>query len=180
MKALVRPDDPHPPAEDDLARTGGQPGREVGELRIVEDPVGKLERALHPGLIGARPDDLWPRAAPHQEVERVREHGLAGAGLAGDRVEARAEAQLGALDQEQVLDPQLVEHPPVLASGSDGFAPPHAGGQPAVAGSASGRTSSVGPAGAGPPCGTMSRPRTSTQLAIPPTRAIAAPTAGSR
>jgi hypothetical protein len=35
----------------------------------------------------------------------VGEHGLAGAGLAGDHVEPRAEPQLGALDQQQVLDP---------------------------------------------------------------------------
>ena len=35
---------------------------------------------------------------------------LAGAGLARDRVEPAAEPQLGALDQEQVLDAQLAKH----------------------------------------------------------------------
>ena len=40
----------------------------------------------------------------------MREDGLAGAGLAGDRVQARAEPQLSALDQQQVLDPELEEH----------------------------------------------------------------------
>ena len=44
---------------------------------------------------------------------------LAGAGLAGDRVEALAEAQLGALDQQQVLDSQLAQHAPCVATGAD-------------------------------------------------------------
>jgi hypothetical protein len=34
----------------------------------------------------------------------VGQHGLARAGLAREHVEARAHAQLGALDQQQVLD----------------------------------------------------------------------------
>ena len=33
--------------------------------------------------------------------------------------------QLGALDQEQVLDPQLGKHPPVLAPGPDGASVRH-------------------------------------------------------
>jgi hypothetical protein len=41
----------------------------------------------------------------------VRQDGLAGAGLTGDRVQAVGEPQLGALDQEKVLDPKLVKHP---------------------------------------------------------------------
>jgi len=40
----------------------------------------------------------------------VREHGLAGARLAREDVEAGREAQLGALDQQQVLDTQFGEH----------------------------------------------------------------------
>ena len=45
------------------------------------------------------------------------EHGLAGAGLPRDRVEALAEAQLGALDQQQVLDPELAQHVSCVATG---------------------------------------------------------------
>jgi hypothetical protein len=40
----------------------------------------------------------------------VGEHRLAGARLAGDDVQPRRQAQLGALDQEQVLDAKLEEH----------------------------------------------------------------------
>ena len=38
------------------------------------------------------------------------EHGLARARLPREDVQARAEAQLGPLDQQEVLDAQLVEH----------------------------------------------------------------------
>jgi hypothetical protein len=40
----------------------------------------------------------------------VRQHGLAGPGLASDHVQARLEPQLGALDEEQVLYAELQEH----------------------------------------------------------------------
>ena len=44
------------------------------------------------------------RTAAEQQIERVREHGLAGAGLAGEHVQPLGEPQLGALDQQQILD----------------------------------------------------------------------------
>ena len=47
------------------------------------------------------------------------EHGLAGAGLAGDRVQPLAQPQLGPLDQQQVLDPQLTQHAPCVATAAD-------------------------------------------------------------
>ena len=106
-----------PAAEDDLIGAVGDPLADLRQLGVVEEPVRDPEDALDPGLVGARPDDLRARLAAHQQVERVREHRLAGAGLAGDRVQARAEPELGALDQQQVLDPELVEHAPVLARG---------------------------------------------------------------
>ena len=68
-------------------RAAGPRARRARDRRAI--PPGASNGALHPGIIGAGPDDLRPRAATHQEIERVREHGLAGAGLAGDRVEAR-------------------------------------------------------------------------------------------
>ena len=84
---------------------------ELSELGIVAEPVGQLEGSLDPRLLGTGPDDRAPRPPAHQQVERVGEHGLAGAGLAGDHVQTGAEAQLGPLDQQQVLDSQLAEHP---------------------------------------------------------------------
>ena len=69
-----------------------------------------LERALDVRLLGARADDARPRLPAQQQVERVREHGLARAGLAGDDVQPGAEPELGALDQEEVLNPQLYQH----------------------------------------------------------------------
>ena len=40
------------------------------------------------------------------------EHGLARAGLAGEHVEPGREAQLGPLDEQEVLDAQFGEHDP--------------------------------------------------------------------
>ena len=147
-----------PPAEHDLVGVLGQPRGDLGQLGIVERAGRELEDALDPGLVRAGPHDLRPRPAAHQQVERVREHGLARPGLARDRVQPLAEAQLGALDQEQVLDPQLEEHTPVLAPGADGFAPS------ALSGPAPARAGPRRAAGGGAPgTATMSRPRTSSQ-----------------
>ena len=46
------------------------------------------------------------------------EHGLARPGLARQHVQPGAEAQLGPLDQQQVLDAQLVEHGAGCISGA--------------------------------------------------------------
>ena len=62
------------------------------------------------------------RAAAEQQVERVREHGLAGAGLAGDDVEARRQLEARVLDQQQVLDGELEQH---QRPGRDAVASPH-------------------------------------------------------
>jgi D-alanyl-D-alanine dipeptidase len=50
----------------------------------------------------------------------VREDGLAGAGLAGDRVQARLQAELGAFDEEKVFDSELEEHAAMETRGADG------------------------------------------------------------
>ena len=50
------------------------------------------------------------RGAAQAEVERLREQGLAGAGLAGHDVQPGRERQLGAIDQQQILDSQLLQH----------------------------------------------------------------------
>ena len=117
------PGGPDAPPKGDLGCAVRQPLRDLRQLGIVQQPVRDLEGALHPRLLGARPDDLRPRPPAHQQVQRVGQHGLAGSGLAGNRVQAGPQAKLGPLDQEQVLDTQLVQHSTVLAAGADGFAP---------------------------------------------------------
>ena len=91
-------------------RLGRKPLRQLGELRVVQQALGELEDALDVGLLGSGPHDPASRLAAQHEVERVGEDRLAGAGLAGDHVQPVAEAQLGALDQQQVLDPEFKEH----------------------------------------------------------------------
>ena len=108
--ALVRPLAETRRPSDELRAPLGEPLRDLRQLRVVEQALGKLEDPLDVGLVRAGPDDLRPRLPAHQQVEGVREDRLARAGLAGDRVQARAEAQLGALDQQQVLDSELEEH----------------------------------------------------------------------
>ncbi len=107
-------------AEDDLLGLLGQARGDLRQLRLLQQPGRQVEDALHPGLPGPRPDDLRPRLAAHQQVERVGEHRLPRAGLAGDRVQPLAEPQLGLLDQQQVLDPKLTEHTLLLAPGAAG------------------------------------------------------------
>jgi len=97
----------HPSAEHHLSGALRQPLGDLCHLRLVEQAIRQVEDALHPGLLGIRTDDLLPRLAAHQQVQRVSEDGLAGAGLACYRVEAFAEAQFCLLDQQQVLDSQL-------------------------------------------------------------------------
>src|SRR6188472_2850074 len=48
----------------------------------------------------------------------MRQHGLARAGLAGNRVKPLAEAQFRPLNQEQILDSQLAQHPSVSSTAS--------------------------------------------------------------
>ena len=65
-------------------------------------------RYLGGGGTGAHDPRL--RAPPEQEVQRVREDGLARTGLAGEHVEPDREAQLGPLDKQEVLDAEFGEH----------------------------------------------------------------------
>ena len=100
----------HAARQDDLVQVRPDPLEQVRQRGIGEQLGGGLEDALDVRLARARPDDPAARLAAHQQVERMRQHGLARAGLAGDHREAAARPQLGALDQQQVLDAQLQEH----------------------------------------------------------------------
>src|SRR5215208_4133495 len=83
----------HAPREDEVLGVVGYPLAELLPQRVRE-----LERALHIRLRRAGPHDPGPRLAAEQEVQRVRQHRLAGPGLAREHVEPRPEAQLGPLD----------------------------------------------------------------------------------
>ncbi len=58
--------------------------------------------------------------ATEQEVQRMSQQRLAGAGLAREDVQAGFELELGAVQQQQVLDPELEEHAAGLPPGADG------------------------------------------------------------
>jgi hypothetical protein len=129
------PRHPDAAAEHDLVGPLGEALGDVGELGIVEQALRNREHALNVGFLRARPDDLWARLAAHEEVERMREYGLSRAGLACDHVETLPEAQFGALDQQQALDPQFVQHALQSSNGDRRIRPgarryPAAGGAP--------------------------------------------------
>ena len=78
------------PREHELLGVGGS----TRSPSCSRSDVGQIEDPLDIGLAGAGADDPGPRAAAEQQVERVREHGLARAGLAGEHVQPRRQAQL--------------------------------------------------------------------------------------
>ena len=82
----------------------------VGDQLGVGDLGRDREHALDIGLLSPGAHHAAPRAAAEQQVERVRQQRLAGPRLAGQHVQPRGEPQLGAIHQQQVLDPEFVEH----------------------------------------------------------------------
>ena len=63
-------------------------------------PSRELEHAFDVGLRGAWSDDPGARPPAEQEIQRVGQHRLAGAGLAGDHVEAADQLEASLLDQQ--------------------------------------------------------------------------------
>ncbi len=119
------PAGPHPAREDDFITTSvvvADPVAQLGQLRLLEQAGRQLEHALHVGVAGARAHDSRPRLPAQQQVQGVREHRLARAGLPRDRRQPGAGPQLGPLDQQQVLDAQLEEHRPGVPARPDGAA----------------------------------------------------------
>ena len=94
-----------------------------GQFRLLEQRSRQGEDAFHVCLLGAWTHDPWAGLAAHQQVKRMGEDRLPCSGLPRDRVELRSEAQLGPLDQKQVLNSQLPQHARCLTVGRDGFAP---------------------------------------------------------
>ncbi len=107
-----------PSAPTRRASTTSPESSEATSAALIAEPSGPLaqpargsaEDPLDVGLGSAWPHDVRARAPPEQQVERMREHGLAGAGLAGEHVQTGSEAQVRPLDQQQVLDVELFEH----------------------------------------------------------------------
>ncbi len=108
------------------AAIGPYAARQHDLLGAVRDLLAGLEtgrqseHALGVGLPRALAHDPSPRAPPEQQIERVREQGLARARLAGEHVQSGREPQLGPFHQQQVLRAQLVEHAACLAPAGDG------------------------------------------------------------
>ena len=100
------------------------PLAQIRELGLVEQPRGQLEHALHVRLGRSWTHDAGLRLSAEEQIERVCEHCLPGARLARDGREALARPQLGPLDQEQVLYPQLEQHPAGVPAKPDGARSP--------------------------------------------------------
>jgi hypothetical protein len=77
---------------------------------LLAHTLGQIEDPLDVSLASSRPHDPRPRAPAEEQVERVREHRLASAGLAGEHVQPRGQPQLSLLNQQEVLYTKLLQH----------------------------------------------------------------------
>ena len=91
----------------DLAVLDRQPGFVERRRR----PVRHGEHRLDGGRLGVAANHVGLRASPPDEEDRVDQDGLAGAGLAGEDVDAGDEGDRDVLDNREVPDPQLAQHP---------------------------------------------------------------------
>ena len=101
----MRPSVAEATGEDDLLGVVGQPLAAALSAAML----GQVEDTLDICLRGAGTHDPRARATAEQQVERVGEHRLAGAGLAREHVQPGRQPQLRALDQQEVLDVQLLQ-----------------------------------------------------------------------
>ena len=79
-----------------------------GERRKGPRQAG--EHRAHKGGAGPGADEVPGGAAPQHRLHGVHHDGLAGAGLAGESVEAGIELDVGGLDHRQILDVQQLQH----------------------------------------------------------------------
>jgi hypothetical protein len=84
--------------------------RECFGTLLLEDRLRQIELRLDVRLVRARADEARVALRAEQETDRLGEDRLAGAGLAGDRVEAGVEREVGDADQHEVLDVQAAQH----------------------------------------------------------------------
>ena len=106
----------------DLAKCGGGRKRAVDEraaptaLRgdLPPDdqvlPAGLLEHRFDGSLLLAGADQVGRGAPAHEQADGPDKNGLAGAGLAGEHVEAGLELQVEPFDYGQVADGEEAEH----------------------------------------------------------------------
>jgi hypothetical protein len=74
-------------------------------LPLVDD-----EAALHERLLGPRAHQHAVGPTPHQQLDGLDQEGLARAGLAGERREARFQDEVGLGDDPEVADAQFGQH----------------------------------------------------------------------
>ena len=99
--------------------------------RAPRRPAGRTRPRRTPRPPPAPISAASPRA-PEQQPDRVREDRLPRSRLAGDRVQARVELELGLADQDEVLDAKPPKHPAIVrrrwtaatVSRPDGIGPP--------------------------------------------------------
>jgi hypothetical protein len=73
-------------------------------------PPAGLEQRLHQGSRRAGTHEALVSLVSQQQADGLREQRLAGAGLAGDHVEARGELEPRLCDEDEVIDGELGEH----------------------------------------------------------------------
>ena len=95
----------------------------LGQQRAGGRDVGDLEDALHQCPLGAVADLLGAGPGTEREGESIDHQGLAAAGLAGEEVQAGAEADVGAGDQREVTNPERLQHHDFQAVGAPGGRP---------------------------------------------------------
>ena len=86
-----------------------------GQARLVERrhrAVRDLEDRLHRRRLGVRANHVGLSARTPKEEDRVDQNRLACAGLSGEDVEAWSEGDGKVLDDREVSDSQLTQHPP--------------------------------------------------------------------
>ena len=89
-----------------------------GQSRLIEHgrhaAIGHGEHRLDGGGLGVGANHIGLRARAAYQENRVDQDGLAGAGLAGEDVEAGGEGDGDVLDHREVPDPQLAQHPATM------------------------------------------------------------------
>ena len=123
-------------AEEGARPAGGGHGAQRHEAAVVVQLRARVPRALgdrgagleHETALGHR--TLGPDAhhggvgaSAQDQREPAEHHGLARAGLAGDRGQPGRERYLGPLDHAEVPDPQLLDHPSATGSSAQPFQP---------------------------------------------------------
>ncbi len=96
-----------PPGQHELV---GVVGAQVGQDGGQRPGLDALERGLDVGLAPGRADQRGIGLAAEQQADRLGQDRLAGARLAGDHRQPRRELELGAADENEVVDAKKGQH----------------------------------------------------------------------